>query len=102
MISDIVIRSFVRFIKGFIAGGISAIAVIQPPLGSTKGDLILWLHALITAFGVGGILGIEKLLSQIYGDSKTLTTPIANQTTTTTVSNTSYVGTVESKAKGKK
>ena len=68
-------RAMVRFAKGFVAGFFAGAAVIQPPFGTSSHDLILWLHTVVVAGVGGGILAVEKLLSQLYGSqTNTITT----------------------------
>jgi hypothetical protein len=59
-------RAFIRFGKAFIGGGIGAVAVIQPPLSSDPTALVLWGKAFAVAFICGGLLALEKLISQLY------------------------------------
>lgn len=67
----ILVRSFTRFWKGFVTGGLSAVVLIQPPLSSDPSAVLAWVKIVAGAFIVGGILGIEKLLTQVYGSNQT-------------------------------
>lgn len=56
---------FVRFFKGFLAGGASAV-MVQLSAGitlQTMADVNNALTLVFTAFLTGGLLGIEKMLS---------------------------------------
>lgn len=56
-----------RFVKGFVAGGLSSIATLATFNGSTWQDVANWLGIIMFSFVVGGIsgvlLGAEKWLT---------------------------------------
>lgn len=96
---SIINRSIIRAGKGFVAGGVASMAMVPIFAGDSIHDFKTWITSMAIAFFVGGVLGIEKLLSQTYGSNTNST--VTPQTTIEEVSQSSYVFTQDSTSQTK-
>ncbi len=64
------LRVFKRFVRAFIFGGISAIAVVPYAGNFDIMSLKTWGIALLVAFRTGGFLALDKLTRDLNGNKK--------------------------------
>jgi hypothetical protein len=67
---QIIKSALMRFLRGFIAGGIGAMALILPVGIQNFNDLSSWLVGLLLAGLVGAISGGIQALDKYFRDSK--------------------------------
>lgn len=67
---QIIKRALNRFLRGFIAGGVGAMALITPVGIQNFNDISSWLVALLLAGTVGAISGGLQALDKYIRDSK--------------------------------
>mgnify|MGYP001103299743 CR=1 FL=1 len=67
---QIIKSALMRFLRGFVAGGIGAMALITPVGIQNFNDISSWLVALLLAGIVGAISGGLQALDKYFRDSK--------------------------------
>jgi len=68
--NEIIKRALNRFLRGFIAGGVGAMALITPVGIQNFNDISSWLVALLLAGIVGAISGGLQALDKYWRDLK--------------------------------
>ena len=68
--NEIIKRALNRFLRGFIAGGVGAMALILPVGIQNFEDVSSWLIAMLLAGTVGAISGGLQALDKYIRDSK--------------------------------
>ncbi len=57
-------RVLLRFVRGFVAGGLAAMVLVAPLAGLSLTDLRFWILALIGAFMTGGLQAVGKWIRE--------------------------------------
>lgn len=60
--ASLIKRVLLRFIRTFVAGGITTMLAVAPLAGFEWGEIRTWLLALVFAFISGGLMAFDKLV----------------------------------------